>query len=299
MKTLLQFIGINEDLDVKTLTVSQLAKLHSLPESEIEDQLAKGVKVESEHTTDPKVAAEIARDHIKENPKYYDKLAKVEEAHIGQITGIPSQKKPPGTKKPLGGKAEVRTDLVHAPGYGKVTQAQYDDLKKRGVIESDTTCVWEALVHPIRAIHVSAHKDGGHTVTIKKRDGVAPVIKHHTGEDSYEKAMGHANAVAKTTDGEVVVHDLTEDVEVPLDESLSSRVTKVSVREHPNGGSSVVIGVDGGGEHIVKTHGTPEAAFSHAEGLRAHHKVKRGGVHEASDLRGAMAILETLRAGRG
>ena len=37
-------------------------------------QIKKGVKVEMEHTNDKKVALKIALDHLKEDPKYYDKL---------------------------------------------------------------------------------------------------------------------------------------------------------------------------------------------------------------------------------
>lgn len=38
------------------------------------DALAKGVKHEMEHTNDPAVAKEIAKDHLAEDPKYYEKL---------------------------------------------------------------------------------------------------------------------------------------------------------------------------------------------------------------------------------
>lgn len=38
------------------------------------DQVAKGVRVEMEHTSDPRVALEIALDHLSESPRYYDKL---------------------------------------------------------------------------------------------------------------------------------------------------------------------------------------------------------------------------------
>jgi len=41
-------------------------------------QLAKGRKVEAEHTDCPEIAEEIARDHLKEDPKYYTHLAKME-----------------------------------------------------------------------------------------------------------------------------------------------------------------------------------------------------------------------------
>jgi hypothetical protein len=48
-------------------------------EKQIEKQLEKGIKVEMEHTSDAKVAREIAMDHIWEDQKYYDKLETVEE----------------------------------------------------------------------------------------------------------------------------------------------------------------------------------------------------------------------------
>jgi len=40
--------------------------------------LAKGIKVEMEHTDDSKIAQEIAIDHLTEDPKYYDKLEVME-----------------------------------------------------------------------------------------------------------------------------------------------------------------------------------------------------------------------------
>jgi hypothetical protein len=41
--------------------------------------LAKGTKVELEHTSDPKLAREIAMDHLTEDPMYYEKLETIEE----------------------------------------------------------------------------------------------------------------------------------------------------------------------------------------------------------------------------
>jgi hypothetical protein len=42
------------------------------------DQLRKGIKVEMEHTDDPALAREIAKDHLMEDPKYYDHLIEME-----------------------------------------------------------------------------------------------------------------------------------------------------------------------------------------------------------------------------
>lgn len=41
-------------------------------------QLTKGIDTELEHTKNKSTALEIATDHLEEDPRYYDKLAKVE-----------------------------------------------------------------------------------------------------------------------------------------------------------------------------------------------------------------------------
>lgn len=45
------------------------------------DALEQGIKVEMEHTDDPKLAKEIAKDHLTEDMQYYKKLAKMEGTH--------------------------------------------------------------------------------------------------------------------------------------------------------------------------------------------------------------------------
>jgi hypothetical protein len=42
------------------------------------EQLAKGMKVESEHTKDPRIQKEIAKDHLTESKDYYKSLNKME-----------------------------------------------------------------------------------------------------------------------------------------------------------------------------------------------------------------------------
>jgi len=59
-------------------SLGDLAKKHGVGVDEIKSQIAKGMKVEMEHTNDKKVAFEIAKDHIFEDPKYYDKLKTIE-----------------------------------------------------------------------------------------------------------------------------------------------------------------------------------------------------------------------------
>lgn len=65
-------------LDVKTPSLETLAKKHNVSLTYLKNQLKVGTKVELEHTTDEKIAREIALDHLNELPDYYEKLKKVE-----------------------------------------------------------------------------------------------------------------------------------------------------------------------------------------------------------------------------
>ena len=77
---------VNES-ETKDLNLYNLAKKHSkVDDSEkiskmyniLVRQLKKGIKVEMEHEMGLKKAKKIAMDHLNEDPKYYDKLEKVE-----------------------------------------------------------------------------------------------------------------------------------------------------------------------------------------------------------------------------
>jgi len=46
------------------------------------DQIAKGVKVEREHTNKPALAKEIAKDHLTEDKKYYTHLKEMEDKYV-------------------------------------------------------------------------------------------------------------------------------------------------------------------------------------------------------------------------
>lgn len=54
-------------------------------EKQIIKQLEKGIKIEMEHTSNKKIATEIAMDHIWEDPKYYDKLETIEEQLLEHV----------------------------------------------------------------------------------------------------------------------------------------------------------------------------------------------------------------------
>jgi hypothetical protein len=62
----------------KGLTLNDIAEKHGVSVDIMVAQFKKGISVEMEHTTDREIAKEIALDHLFEDPKYYDKLAKIE-----------------------------------------------------------------------------------------------------------------------------------------------------------------------------------------------------------------------------
>ena len=75
-------------LDKPTPTVNDLAKKYGVSVLEVKKQLMKGMKVEKEHTNDPKIAREIALDHLGEKLNYYTLLAKIEEEMEDRVGAI-------------------------------------------------------------------------------------------------------------------------------------------------------------------------------------------------------------------
>jgi len=63
-------------------TIKKLAKMHDVGEDVIKKQLEMGMKIEKEHTNNPKEAMKIAVDHLEEKPDYYTKLKKYVEGNM-------------------------------------------------------------------------------------------------------------------------------------------------------------------------------------------------------------------------
>jgi len=101
------------------MTIEKLAKKHKTKVENIINQLMKGIAVEREHTNEVNLAMEIAMDHVAEDPKYYDKLEKIEShkeeskeatgaasagSYVGPLFGpIKKSKNTPTKTKPKGG----------------------------------------------------------------------------------------------------------------------------------------------------------------------------------------------------
>jgi hypothetical protein len=62
--------------------LTDIANKHKVDIDELTKQYQKGIKVEMEHTSDRQIACEISKDHLFEDPKYYDKLETIEESKL-------------------------------------------------------------------------------------------------------------------------------------------------------------------------------------------------------------------------
>jgi hypothetical protein len=60
------------------MTPKDIADKFNISVKDVNQQIKKGKKIESEHTDDEEKQIEIATDHISEFPDYYDRLEKME-----------------------------------------------------------------------------------------------------------------------------------------------------------------------------------------------------------------------------
>lgn len=77
-------------------------------------QLNKGIKIEMEHTKSKKVATEIAKDHLSENPNYYTELKKIETKEQMIKRSIKS-----GSSDKLVSKTKMKTPIGKLVSLGK------------------------------------------------------------------------------------------------------------------------------------------------------------------------------------
>jgi len=73
----------------KEKSLSEFATKYNVSVDEIKNKIKEGAKVELEHTTDKRIAVEIAKDHIWEDLNYYAKLSKIEIVEITAWDAFP------------------------------------------------------------------------------------------------------------------------------------------------------------------------------------------------------------------
>lgn len=168
----------------KGMTLRDIAKKHTQENSKdkIEDtlqrlkkQLVKGTKVEMEHTSDPVIAFEIAKDHLSEDPEYYDKLKKIESNEATTSASVGAYSTPAfvakndknwrGGKKPIykGGKfAQVKKKCLTFPycnqGAGAVAYKDKSSLDEAVKNASVRLGVEEQLIKRILYNHFKKKK---------------------------------------------------------------------------------------------------------------------------------------------
>ena len=145
----------------KNKTLDDIAKKHNVEKDELKKQLEKGIKVEAEHTTNKSAAKEIAMDHLFEDPKYYDKLSKIDEGTCGYNADVKTGKefKTPGgikmRKDPYGLSAfaielvkEFNNDVNEV---GELSSTPYNYVKRLDDLELDGDELFGTIVYDFSA----------------------------------------------------------------------------------------------------------------------------------------------------
>jgi hypothetical protein len=105
-------------------SLDELAKKHKVDVKILTKQFNKGIKVEMEHTDNKQMAKEIAMDHISEDPKYYDKLSKMETKDI---------KDNQNDKEMVDGIIDIIKQIKDTSNRKEVTQNMIKKLKREKV----------------------------------------------------------------------------------------------------------------------------------------------------------------------
>jgi hypothetical protein len=78
-----QYLGHQKKHEKKASDLIHGGKADGKPASDFpQDQIAKGMKVEREHTNNPAIAKEISSDHLSEDPAYYTHLKAMEDKYV-------------------------------------------------------------------------------------------------------------------------------------------------------------------------------------------------------------------------
>lgn len=100
-------------------------------------QKAKGTKVEYEHTNSKSMAKEIAEDHLAEDPKYYNKLEKMESGKCASILSAPQPVKRAAADPEDAPKVEVITEQVITENGPEMTESEQEKLLREGYLIRD------------------------------------------------------------------------------------------------------------------------------------------------------------------
>jgi len=256
-----------------------------LPEGVDPEQLKKGIKTEKEHTKDVGIAAKIALDHLREDPKYYDKLcaAGLEENGgiplLGGALAVPHVGQPIHMSKII----QIGKSFGVEPKSGNLSG--YTEMNPRGVTKDSggIPAISQGDKEPITA--------GGHKVAnagvVKSVGG--PVSPGEGQKQGGPNSQGTIANTAKMAEGKQKIRSIVKEVlkEITFDKK-SGKWVRLTESQHarmfpddPNAQTSA--GFFGTDKKLSSHRGPwpkqPEAA-NDSEFLKLQKKLKDTGVKE-------------------
>jgi hypothetical protein len=108
-------------------SLEDLAKKHKVDLDVIKKQFEIGIDKEQEHTKDSKEAEEIAMDHLWEDPKYYEKLSKIEKKETKEGTSTQNE------KDMVDGIIEIVKQVEDSKNRKSIAKNMIEKLKKEKV----------------------------------------------------------------------------------------------------------------------------------------------------------------------
>ena len=116
-------------------TPESIAKLHNVTVENILFQIAKGIKVEMEHTDSRESAKEISLDHLVEFPDYYDRLDSMEKKAKDDVKEEMTSGGVVGGS-PTGSSGIAPQDNIdYAKGDARMPKLLFKDTKKKKKVQ--------------------------------------------------------------------------------------------------------------------------------------------------------------------
>jgi hypothetical protein len=115
--------GLADNMSLEDICKRHKKKHPNLTLDELKKQLKKGIKTELEHTENKNKAKEIAMDHLFEDPKYYDKIQKIETKEATGASSSGSYETPAAWAKSMSKKDWRGKSKTQIPG-GKFVQVK-------------------------------------------------------------------------------------------------------------------------------------------------------------------------------
>ena len=179
----------------KGKSLQNLADKHTTSVDNVKDEISKGAKVEMEHTTDKKVAVEIARDHVWEDLHYYEKLAKMEKRDVKESysgadgSGV-------GTDS-----ANSTTGIEHNISWDDYDDQEYYIINLPGwdvINKTSSQLMGKDVVDRILPLHNHKGDENGEPHHIKLKKEVKPLNTEGViNESSKEGIVNYYKAVCK------------------------------------------------------------------------------------------------------